>query len=230
LRDADNKKIMNHLYCIAGDNSSYLLGDGTWVAVGQAGMILVSGDDGNTWEIKTATKINGSTVTENLRGVRYGGGVWVACGDAGIVIVSYDGGQTWEQTSLPAGFEKRQLNSIDYAPSWDTFNIGGDGCILNSSATTINFLAKLSIVASEKNSFSRLWNRGSHTNIQTTGVATDISTQLLNGQTVSSTVIDTAYYEGDEITYYFVAGSVLGTSSQVVKTGGSVITVTEYKK
>jgi hypothetical protein len=77
----------------------------------------------------------------------------------------------------------------------------------------------------------RLWYRGSLANLSTVGTPASVEGQLLNGQTVASTIIDTDYKKGDELSYYLVIGNIKSsTSPYVIKCGGAVITATEYKK
>ena len=59
-------------------------GNGLWVAVGDAGVIISSADDGATWTT------GDSGVAETLRAVRYSPEGWIAAGDDGVTLFSSD--------------------------------------------------------------------------------------------------------------------------------------------
>lgn len=226
---ADGTNFTRHLYAVAGNDIQYFDGLGDWVAVGQNGAIIVSSDDGDTWQEVTVTLDDGTTLEENLRGVRWSGTNWMIVGENGTVLTSTNL-YSWVKATMPSGFETRNLWSVDYSPAWDRFNIGGDGCVLTTNANIINIVAGLSIPKAETYAMTRIWNRGSFANVQTTGSNVSVDSQLVNGQTISSTVIDTNYKSGDELGYWLIVGSTKGDANHVVRVGGAVLTVTEYKK
>ena len=73
---------------------------GIYIAVGDSGTILTSGD-GNTWTAQT------SGTTNNLRQVTsfnsIYGSIYVAVGDAGTIVTSINGGATWITQPAPTG-------------------------------------------------------------------------------------------------------------------------------
>lgn len=80
---------------------SICFADGRWIAVGEQGTILVSDDDGASWQTK-AQPLNGPT----LNAVAYGDGKFVIAGQlvsAGAILVSTDKGDTWAVVVTNAG-------------------------------------------------------------------------------------------------------------------------------
>ena len=102
------------------------------MAVGDAGTILSSSDDGATWVDRTDPV---SPVTsENLNGVSYGSGIFVAVGEEESILTSPDGA-AWTPITTP-GTSDRELFGVTYANS--TFVAVGDGgTILTSNDETI---------------------------------------------------------------------------------------------
>src|SRR5436190_7076134 len=64
--------------------NSITFGDGLYVAVGDAGAILIS-PDGENWAV------GASNTTNRLGGVAYGNGVYLAVGNSGTILQSRDG-------------------------------------------------------------------------------------------------------------------------------------------
>ncbi|MCB1310159.1 MAG: hypothetical protein KDK30_18370 [Leptospiraceae bacterium] len=80
-----------------------------WIAVGNAGTIVYSADQGRTWQ----TGNSGTGV--DLHGIAYtGNNRWVAAGASGTNLVSIDGGRTWSAQAVLSG-------------SPNVFGLAGDG-------------------------------------------------------------------------------------------------------
>ena len=222
--------LYQHLYAVAGDNTGPT-GTSVWVAVGATGVIISSVDNGETWTRRECFQSDGVTqLASPLRSVRYGNGKWIVCGDDGIIYSSTDT-ITWTlltPTIRPAYAVEwpRNLYCVEWSSALGRFSIGGDNIILNSSDTTIAFNDTYTESADESYSLSRLWYRGSNA-VVATKTKVDKANRLINGQTVSSTIIDTDYKKGDEIQYLLVIGNM---NSHLVYADAPVITATEYKK
>ena len=94
-----------------------------WLATGEAGTILKSTDNGNSW-----TKKNSDTNVP-FSGISYGSNSWVTVGDKGTILKSTDDGETW--TKLDSGTDKH-LTSIAYGNNtW--IAVGANGAILKST-------------------------------------------------------------------------------------------------
>jgi hypothetical protein len=232
--DLEGNKFLIHLYGVASDdavNSS----TNKWVAVGERGAIVSSLDNGETWTIREAFNADGSKITVTLRGVRHGNGRWVAAGENGVILTSTDT-ITWTRINkdylVTNEWDTRHFYTVEHDILTNKFVVGGENIILNSSSTTTpDFVKRYVGSPDETYDMERLWYRGSHANARTTGTAVASTSQLLNGQTVSSTIIDTDYKKGDELGYYLVVGNIKGGATPpLVQAGGSVITATEYKK
>lgn len=65
-------------------------GNGTYVAVGAVGTILITPDRGTTWSLKT------SATTKDLKAVAFGSTTFVAVGNSGTIRTSTDNGLTWQ--------------------------------------------------------------------------------------------------------------------------------------
>jgi len=103
----------NHLNGIA-------YGNGTFVAVGNAGTILTSLDGGVTWTPQTVSPTN------NLNGVTHGAnGLFVAVGDQGIIFHSHDG-ISWDQSNASAFPRTYNLRGVAYG-SQGFIAVGDDG-------------------------------------------------------------------------------------------------------
>lgn len=234
--DFDGSALINNLRAISGDNRPNNAIN-VWVAVGDKGTIVSSNDNGDTWTRRECLDTSGAQILTNLTGVRYGNGYWIACGEGGVILQSTDGA-VW--TQIQADLTPRNLYSVDWSPVHHTFNISGDALILNSRDDTISFNATLINPPDESYTLERVWYRGSFANPKWTGDlglssngtplggnAVPTGSRLLNGQTVSSTFIDTKYSKTDEISYYLVIGNLKGATVYV---DAPVITATEYKK
>lgn len=80
-------------------------GAGTWVAVGEAGTLLVSGDGGNQWQQKTpdtfALTINDVLYIDPDAGLPVPEeGLWLAVAADGHFLSSGDGGQSWQTSRI----------------------------------------------------------------------------------------------------------------------------------
>ncbi|MBC2601406.1 hypothetical protein [Puniceicoccus vermicola] len=77
----------------AGDNiNDVVYGNNGFVAVGDAGQILVS-EDGQNWEERAVQETNGTPLTQNLLGVAYGNGLYLAVG--GQKLISSTDTENW---------------------------------------------------------------------------------------------------------------------------------------
>jgi len=74
------------------------------MAVGDAGKIVVSSDNGASWDNAT------SGVTVTLNAVHFNNGVFTAGGRTGILITSSDNGTSW--TSRSSGTTSLHLNDL----------------------------------------------------------------------------------------------------------------------
>lgn len=214
---------------VASDNAANT-STSKWVAVGLNGVILSSLDNGETWTRRECLDSTGEQLGSDLHGVRYGNGKWVVCGSDGIIYTSTDT-VTWTLitatvTGVATGEWPRNLYTVCWAPNHGRFSIGGENIILNSPDTTLSFTNTYTQSADESSNLTRLWYRGSHANILTV-TAVEPANRLINGQTVSSTIIDTDYKKTDEIQYLLVIGNM---NSNLVYADAPTITAVEYKK
>lgn len=104
------------LWSIAG-------GNGTLVAVGNAGVILSSTDNGRTWTPRN------SGVSVWIVGVTYGDGQFVAVADRGIILTSTDGAN-W--TLAPSTGTTQRMNNVVHADG-KFVAVGEAGTILTSA-------------------------------------------------------------------------------------------------
>lgn len=105
-----------YLWSIAG-------GNGTLVAVGHAGAILSSSDNGKSWVPRN------SQTSLWLVGVTYGAGRFVIVGEAGTILTSING-DNWLPAAKPGTSER--INNVIYADN--TFvAVGEHGVILTST-------------------------------------------------------------------------------------------------
>ena len=211
--------VLSDLYDVAGDGSAQ--GSGTWVAVGQYGMIQVSTDDGDTWDQVL------SPVATDLEGVKYGNGKWVVCGKAGTILVnSGDPTDSADWTQIQSTLTDQDLFRVDHSPYWDTFNIAGTAIILNSSDGTISFSSVFTAGPVETYELTRLTFFGSHPLVNDVSLPAS-QEQLTNGQVFSTTIVDTQYVQGQETTYFLVVGNMNG---QQISVGQSFLLVQELKR
>ena len=211
--------LLNDLYGVASDDSPNT-GSAKWVAVGQYGTIVTSSDNGANW----TTQMLG--ITQALNAVRYCNGKWVAVGDEGVIFTSTDT-VTW--TQVQSGLTTRDLTSIDYSPVHNTINIGGQHIVLNSGATTLNFSIVYQWSPAETYNLKRIWYLGSWPETSNLNEPQP-QNRIKNNQSISVTVIDRDYVQGQETTYYLVVGNLRGNNGATVWTGGPYLLVTEYKR
>ena len=221
--------LVSDLYAVAGDNSINS-STSTWVAVGEYGVIQVSTDNGENW-----TQVLSPTPS-NLNAVRYCNGVWVIVGDSYLdttvtpnvtkctILTSSTPTQSW--TQIQADLTDRNLDTIDYSPAWNTINIGGQGCIFNTSAGFINFVSKISEAPTENRNLTRLNYWGSWPLVSNKSLP-PAEQRINNGQIISYTVVDTEYVAGQKTTYYLVLGNMLGAT---VYAGSVYLQATEVKR
>lgn len=78
---------------------------GTWVAVGKAGTLLVSNDEGERWHVKTPESF-ALTINDVLYIAPQSGlpvpkaGLWLAVADQGHFLSSSDGGDSWQTSRI----------------------------------------------------------------------------------------------------------------------------------
>ena len=211
--------VLSDLYDVCGDGSAQ--GSGTWVAVGQFGMIQVSTDDGDTWDQVA------SPVPQNLNGISYGNGKWIAVGNEGVILVnSGDPTDSADWTQVQSTLTDRDLFKIDHTQVWNTFNVGGEALILNSSDGTINFSIVSTQGPAETYDLTRLTFFGSHPLVNDVSLPS-AEAQIDNGGVFSTTIVDTQYVQGQETTYYLVVGNLNG---EQISVGQSFILVQELKR
>ena len=117
-------------------------GGGTFVAVGNLGVIVTSTDT-TTWTLqqKTSGSEMVNYVTSNLFGVAYGGSKFVAVGDLGVILTSTDG-TTWtlqqktdSATMTMVNYVTSSLNGVTYGGG-KFVAVGARGNILTSTDGT----------------------------------------------------------------------------------------------
>jgi photosystem II stability/assembly factor-like uncharacterized protein len=118
---ADQLQPWDDLYSVAS------LPSGTWYAVGVAGTLLTSNDDGRTWrhrEIAEVQPLGGL----DLYSVRFADQKhgWI-CGEQGLVLRTDDGGETWRRQSTGVSEELYRLAPGD---ANDAIAVGTNGTIL----------------------------------------------------------------------------------------------------
>ena len=207
--------LQTDLYGVAGDDTVESSAS-KWVAVGEYSVVMYSADNGEHW-----TQYATPTAT-NLNAVRYCNGTWVAVGDGGVILSSTNG-TTWTQVTSGTTLN---LFTIDYSPEWNTINIGGQGIILHSSASSLSFSTVVSLSPTETMDLTRLTWFGSNDTVGNSTVG-PAAQQILNNQVFSGTVVDTAYSAGQETTYYLVIGNMAG---ETVLAGQVFLQVTEVKR
>jgi hypothetical protein len=220
--------LLNDLYSVAGDNKINS-SSCRWVAVGKGGFIVVSTDNGANWTQVT------SPTTQNLNQVRYhrnsatqSAGRWVAVGDNGTIITARDDNITsWSVVASPT---TRHLNTIDAVPVWNRWSVGGDSIILTAQEVAYQVptftITNLNFGADESFDYQRIWYRGSNILVNDTS-ATTTTQQILNGESITATIIDHDYKKDTTVTYWLVLGNLKGAR---IWTGGPFIMVTEYKR
>jgi hypothetical protein len=208
-----------------------------WVIVGENGIILYSGDNGQTWsQVMSGT-------AENLRSVTYGNGTWVIVGDNGTILKTQNpsldynvtGGWTTVPITFPADAStkvSKNLTHIKYDDTFNTLVISAPSGIYYSSATSyasITFTRKLQIVPSETLNLTRLARYGSPALISSessTASAVDVQERIINGGIISGTILDVDYSPGQEVQYFLVVGNWKGNP---VFVGQTMLSVMEYK-
>ena len=218
-----NKPVLSDLYAVAGDDSINS-STSVWVAVGEYGMIQVSTDNGDSWRQVLSPTPN------NLNAIRYCNGKWVIVGDGGVVLTATNPMGTWTQVtaydtngSTPLTLD---FTSIDYSPSFNTINIGGQGVLVYSSASVLNFIAKINIGPTEVANLTRINYFGSWPLVSNKSLP-PVEQRINNGTIISSTIVDTEYVAGQETTYYLIIGNMAGAT---VYAGSVYLQATEVKR
>jgi hypothetical protein len=183
-------------------------GNGVWVAVGEGGVIVTSGD-GSTWTQRT------SNVTETLYGAAYGAGRWTVVGAGEVILTSTDNGVTWTSVGSPAGLTgTRNFYTVTYHTASGRWNIGGDACIINSSSGTSYNIA-VNFGVSQSSNRSRIWYQGSNADVNSTAQP-PANQRITNNSVVSASLIYQGldpgagqYYAPNVLqTYYLVVGNL----------------------
>lgn len=223
----NGQRIITDLYDVASDDTQQA-SNTKWVAVGQYGVLLISEDNGESWtQVDVGTK-------ENLNGVKYCNGTWVVVGDKGTFLYSTNL-VNWFEHDVKYGSGvsvERDLQCIDYSYVWDKFNIGGQGgIIVNGTAlgTTITTSVRRTDSVSASYNLTRLTFYGSNPLVADNSAGSKAQ-QLVNGQTVSGTIIDTDYAAGQPVTYYLVVGNMKGGDGVQAYAGQIFLNVTEVKR
>lgn len=216
--------VITDLYSVASDNTIDSVTT-KWVAVGEYGVIMVSTDNGNSWNQVL------SPTGDNLQCVRYCNGTWIVVGDNGLILKAtdptLDAGVTNGWTIINAGITDKILTTIDYHEDFDTITIGGQDGIYTTPRSTINFVKKLSVDPVESFTLTRLTYYGSMPVVSDNSTVANVPDQVINNQIYSATVVDTGYVANQETTYYLVLGNRVG---QVVQGGQIFLQVTEIKR
>jgi photosystem II stability/assembly factor-like uncharacterized protein len=99
------------------------------IAVGNAGLIMVTVDGGATWE-RVEPRIKGLMLDKLTRVTVRAGGQSLAVGEFGAVLTSDDFGRTWRLTT-----EQRDvgLNDVAFASATEAWVVGEFGLILRSA-------------------------------------------------------------------------------------------------
>jgi hypothetical protein len=202
-----------------------------WVAVGAGGTIVSSASNSGPW-----IQANSVPTTNNLNAVGYTNGYWMAVGDAGTIIVSTDGTNWTGPYANPADGVTvstngaRNLYGCGGGLQTGRFVVAGEEIILtanSSNATTTTWANSYVGGSSFTSALTRLQFQGSYANVGNV-TAPPASQQINNAQVVSGLYTDINYVSGQTITYYLVAGNLVGNS--VVYTNGPNITITEIKR
>lgn len=186
-------------------------GGGTWVAVGEGGVIITS-SDGSSWTQQS------SGVFETLYGAAYSGGRWIVVGAGEVILTSTNGGVTWTSIASPAGLTgTRTFYTVTYHTASGRWNIGGDACILNSSTGT-SFNIAVNFGISQSSSRSRIWYQGSNSDVNST-TQPPANQRITNNSVVSASLV----YQGpDPSAGQYYAANVLQTFYLVVGNLSSV--------
>ena len=213
--------LLTDLYDVASDDSQYASST-KWVAVGQYGTIVYSLDNGVTW-----AQADTSTIPNNLNCVRYGNGKWVVAGDAGVILTSTNA-TTW--TQINSTLTEKNLLTVDYSFVHSRFNIGGQDGIYTSPGSSLDFvLASGTSVSPTRNyNLTRIGYWGSNPNVFDSTIPA-VEQRLINGQTLSATIIDTQYSANVPVTYYLVVGN-FSNGYKDVYIGQMFINATEIKR
>jgi photosystem II stability/assembly factor-like uncharacterized protein len=118
---AEQLQPWDDLYSVAG------LPSGIWYAVGVAGTVLTSNDDGRTWRHREIAKVQPFSWL-NLYSVRFADQKhgWI-CGEQGLILRTDDGGETWRRQSTGVSEELYRLAPGD---ANDAIAVGTNGVIL----------------------------------------------------------------------------------------------------
>jgi hypothetical protein len=206
-----------------------------FVAVGEAGAIQRSTNNGSSW-----TAIASPTANV-LRGV-VGTGLdatkrFVAVGDSGTILMSQDGGVTWSAATVPTPSDGniRNLYAVSFCPTGGTGNAGlwtavGQGIIYNCDKTSTTWSIEYEEAAVTSNTMNRLVYLGSNFDVMD-------NTLTANVQTIGNTVVtfnyqDTDYTNSNTYQYYLVVGNMLGNTGAILNVTAKYpsLTVQEIKR
>ncbi|WP_347332386.1 WD40/YVTN/BNR-like repeat-containing protein [Marinimicrobium locisalis] len=110
-------------------------GAGTWVAVGEAGTLLVSHDDGERWQPKTPDhfklSINDVLYIEAQAGLPVPeNGLWLAVAADGHFLSSSDGGESWQISGIDT---EDDLLTLAWLKEEGRILVGGENGLLGTS-------------------------------------------------------------------------------------------------
>ena len=206
LRNAPTDSNLFSVSCDRGTNAPT-----AFVAVGEAGVVVRSTDNGATW-----TSISTPAV-DNLRGVIGFGGEatkrFVAVGDDQTIIMSSDGGLTWTAATVPTPTDGRirNLNSVSFCPTAGTGGAGlwtavGEGVIYKCDKTSTTWSIYYQDAAVVSGDIQRLVYIGSNPDVYTNTIAS--SAQSIGNTVVSYNYQDTNYDDNTTYQYYLVIGNM----------------------
>jgi hypothetical protein len=199
----------SNLYGVSADLST--APPTAWIAVGEAGVIIRSTNNGSTWSSIT------SPTQEYLRSVvGYGGDAtkrFVAVGDSGTILHSSDAGLTWTAGTVPATTDAvvRDLKSVAFSPRGGTGNAGqwtavGQGVIYKCDKTSTTWTIAYQEAATVSGGISRLVSIGSNGNVYDNTLP--VAAQAIGNTVINNTFQDSKYNNTQTYQYYLVVGNM----------------------
>jgi hypothetical protein len=117
------------------------MANGTWLAVGQGGVMLTS-NNGRSW---TVSSTSAGATPQSLRAVASLGSTWVAVGDNGTILISLDSGASWSVRSVASGPTLYAVNgSNTTVDAINQFLAVGAGGAAYTSADGLNWSSQTS--------------------------------------------------------------------------------------
>jgi hypothetical protein len=118
------------------DMHGVVSGNGVFVAVGQDGKIISSGDKGSSW----VNRSSGYTADQIFYDVAFGNNKFVAVGDSGKIVVSSDNGASWDNATSGVTVT---LNAVHFNNG--VFTAGGrTGILITSSDNGTSWISRSS--------------------------------------------------------------------------------------